>query len=319
MFFKLNIDKKLIKGKKKDLVYSLMDGTCFYFEKKYKEMLELLETGMDEKDLENKYEKTDIKKFKKYVHENKIGQFYEVNSIYSPTMRKDYINIKSESRNRKFRLNSVMIRINNSCNLNCKFCIDKKQISAPCLCFQDDEKIELTCKEVDNIVEQIIKMDACQVKIIGGEPFWDKQKLFGIIDIINKAHLESVIYTNGLLISEEDAQKLSKYNTKIILNILSNAIKYTPDNGTIKVYVGFVYNDAYIKVIDNGIGIPEEDLERIFDRFYRVDKARSRKLGGTGLGLSIAKEIMEKNGGSINIKSKVNEGTEVTIKIPVKK
>ena len=118
-----------------------------------------------------------------------------------------------------------MIRINNSCNLNCKFCIDKKQISAPCLCFQDDEKIELTCKEVDNIVEQIIKMDACQVKIIGGEPFWDKQKLFGIIDIINKAHLESVIYTNGLLISEEDAQKLSKYNTKIILNIFEDGEK----------------------------------------------------------------------------------------------
>lgn len=105
---------------------------------------------------------------------------------------------------------------------------------------------------------------------------------------------------------------------RVVLNILSNAIKYTPDNGTIKVYVGFVYNDAYIKVIDNGIGIPESDLGRIFDRFYRVDKARSRELGGTGLGLSIAKEILNQNKGSIDIKSKVGKGTEVVIKIPTK-
>ena len=106
---------------------------------------------------------------------------------------------------------------------------------------------------------------------------------------------------------------------RVVLNILSNAIKYTPDNGTIKVYVGFVYNDAYIKVIDNGIGIPESDLTRIFERFYRVDKARSRELGGTGLGLSIAKEILDKNKGSIDIKSKVGKGTEVVIRIPAKK
>ena len=106
---------------------------------------------------------------------------------------------------------------------------------------------------------------------------------------------------------------------RVVLNVLSNAIKYTPDKGTIKVYVGFVYNDAYIKVIDNGIGIPEQDLSRIFDRFYRVDKARSRELGGTGLGLSIAKEILDKNKGSIDIKSKVGKGTEVVIRIPTKK
>lgn len=106
---------------------------------------------------------------------------------------------------------------------------------------------------------------------------------------------------------------------RVVLNILSNSIKYTPENGVIKIYVGFVYNDAYIKIIDNGIGIPEEDLNRIFERFYRVDKARSREFGGTGLGLSIAKEILDKNGGSIDIKSKIGEGTEVVIKLPTKK
>ncbi len=105
---------------------------------------------------------------------------------------------------------------------------------------------------------------------------------------------------------------------RVILNILSNSIKYTKENGTIKIYVGFVYNDAYIKVIDNGIGIPEEDLSRIFERFYRVDKARTREMGGTGLGLSIAKEILDENNCSIDIKSKVGEGTEVVIRIPTK-
>ena len=113
--------------------------------------------------------------------------------------------------------------------------------------------------------------------------------------------------------------KADKYGIeRVILNILTNSIKYTPENGNIKIYVGFVYNDAYIKVIDNGIGIPEEDLPRIFERFYRVDKARARELGGTGLGLAIAKEIIEQNKGSIDIKSEFGKGTEVVLRIPVK-
>ena len=106
---------------------------------------------------------------------------------------------------------------------------------------------------------------------------------------------------------------------RVILNILSNSIKYTEPNGNIKIYVGFVYNDAYIKIIDNGIGIPEEDLSRIFERFYRVDKARTRQMGGTGLGLSIAKEILDRNKGSIDIKSEVGKGTEVVIRIQANK
>ena len=105
---------------------------------------------------------------------------------------------------------------------------------------------------------------------------------------------------------------------RVVLNILSNSIKYTNDEGNIKIYVGFVYNDAYIKIIDNGIGIPEEDLKRIFDRFYRVDKARTREMGGTGLGLSIAKEILDRNNGSIDIKSEKGKGTEVVIRVPTK-
>lgn len=105
--------------------------------------------------------------------------------------------------------------------------------------------------------------------------------------------------------------------SRVITNVLSNAIKYTPENGEISIYVGYVYNYAYVKVKDNGIGIPKEDREKVFERFYRVEKARSRDAGGTGLGLAIAKEIMEKHKGSIEINPNVKQGTEVLIRLPV--
>ncbi len=105
---------------------------------------------------------------------------------------------------------------------------------------------------------------------------------------------------------------------RVIINIVSNSIKYTPDGGVITVYVGYVNSNAYFKVVDNGIGIPAKDLDRIFERFYRVDKARSRKAGGTGLGLSIVKEMIEGNNGTIEIKSQVNKGTEVIVTLPTK-
>ena len=104
---------------------------------------------------------------------------------------------------------------------------------------------------------------------------------------------------------------------RAVKNIISNAIKYTPQSGDVKVFVGCLYNEAYIKIEDNGIGIPDSDLPHIFERFYRVDKARSREQGGTGLGLAIAKEIIENHGGSIGMESKVGEYTRVTIKLPI--
>ena len=134
------------------------------------------------------------------------------------------------------------------------------------------------------------------------------------IQIKNKNHTVNCFVTADVPLVYADKDDIER----VVFNIMTNSIKYTPDGGEIKIYVGFVYNDAYIKIFDNGIGIPEEDLSRIFERFYRVDKARTREMGGTGLGLSIAKEILDKNGGSIDIKSKVGEGTEVVIRIPTK-
>ncbi len=104
---------------------------------------------------------------------------------------------------------------------------------------------------------------------------------------------------------------------QVMMNILGNAIKYTPDGGAIRITAGSTEDTVWMEVWDNGIGIPEKDREHIFDRFYRVDKARSRESGGTGLGLSIAREIVERHQGTISIVGHEGPGTTVRLVLPI--
>ena len=121
-------------------------------------------------------------------------------------------------------------------------------------------------------------------------------------------------------LDNEDMQILSNrdYIKQIFLNLVDNAIKYTPDNRNVWIEVKNENNNLVIKVKDNGVGIPKEDIDRIFERFYRVDKARSRDVGGTGLGLAIIKHIVKSLGGYINVKSELGKGSEFTVTIPNK-
>lgn len=109
------------------------------------------------------------------------------------------------------------------------------------------------------------------------------------------------------------------YVKQIILNLVDNAIKYTPENGNVNVKIFADKDDAVIKVSDTGMGIPKEDQARIFERFYRVDKARSREIGGTGLGLAITKHIAMNLGGTISVESELEKGSTFTVRIPMKR
>ncbi|MEA4813764.1 MAG: ATP-binding protein, partial [Oscillospiraceae bacterium] len=106
---------------------------------------------------------------------------------------------------------------------------------------------------------------------------------------------------------------------QVLMNIVANSIKYTPDGGTITVSAGSDASNIWVEVDDNGIGIPDKDRDRIFERFYRVDKARSRESGGTGLGLSIAREIVAQHGGTIGLVDRDGPGTTTRITLPIRR
>jgi two-component system sensor histidine kinase SenX3 len=104
--------------------------------------------------------------------------------------------------------------------------------------------------------------------------------------------------------------------TSMFTNLVDNAVKYTPPGGRVEVTGGFEGSEIVIRVSDTGIGVPEGKLPRIFERFYRVDKARSKETGGTGLGLSIVKHVAENHGGRVTVESTLGEGSTFTVYLP---
>jgi two-component system phosphate regulon sensor histidine kinase PhoR len=144
-----------------------------------------------------------------------------------------------------------------------------------------------------------------------------------IIDIIKSAiQLCSLKAESGNVETEVSCSEDLKMQVnpslieQVIVNLLDNAVKYTPEGGKVLIEALSKNNEVIIKVIDHGCGIPKEHLPRIFERFYRVDKARSRKLGGTGLGLAIVKHICQAHGGYAKVESTIGTGSTFSIHLP---
>ena len=140
-------------------------------------------------------------------------------------------------------------------------------------------------------------------------------------DIYNAVYMEAQKHDHTLTLDlEPDLPEILADRERVLqvmMNIVSNSIKYTPDGGHIDIYAGRRRDRVWMVVDDDGIGIPEEDRSRIFDRFYRVDKARSRQSGGTGLGLSIAKEIMDRHRGHITLMNKEGPGLMIRLELNI--
>ena len=104
---------------------------------------------------------------------------------------------------------------------------------------------------------------------------------------------------------------------QIIFNLAENGVKYNKTDGKLTLRLHRFNDDAVLQVVDTGLGIPNDAVDRVFERFYRVDKARSRQTGGSGLGLSIVKTMVERNDGSISVTSQEQVGTTFTVTFPV--
>ncbi|WP_202081544.1 cell wall metabolism sensor histidine kinase WalK [Caldalkalibacillus salinus] len=182
--------------------------------------------------------------------------------------------------------------------------------------------VQVTHTETDRMIRlvndllQLSKMDA-QEQLGAGQAINVTQLLDEVIDrfsvALSQRRLSADLHLNQKILVEGDRDQM----IQVFDNIISNAIKYSNPEGDIKVYAQDEGETVLLQVIDQGVGIPQEDIKHLFKRFYRVDKARSREMGGTGLGLSIAKDIIEVHGGEIWIDSELGQGTTVFIRLPV--
>lgn len=173
-------------------------------------------------------------------------------------------------------------------------------------------------------------------------------RLLGLIDsILNLAHIEDkngkkafemvnvsqigreIVAQLSIRAKERDldlnikADDVSIYGNRrmiqdLIYNLVDNGLKYNKPKGRVDLLIGRSDNYCIIKVKDTGIGIPEEEQDKVFERFYRVDKSRSKKVGGSGLGLSIVKHIVNYHNGNISLKSELGKGTEIKVRLPIK-
>lgn len=190
--------------------------------------------------------------------------------------------------------------------------------------------LEIINKNTDrliNLVSDLLVLSELESKESFYSPSTGKDfEQINIDEIVNQSvvSLKGKMAEKNLELSLNIEEDLPSYRgnkfllEQMVSNLVDNAIKYTPSNGNISVQTYKTDREIIIEISDTGIGIPKEDLDRIFERFYRIDKTRSRKIGGTGLGLSIVKHIVLLHGGSVEVESELNKGSKFIVKLPYK-
>ncbi|MFD3450541.1 cell wall metabolism sensor histidine kinase WalK [Microbacteriaceae bacterium 4G12] len=169
-----------------------------------------------------------------------------------------------------------------------------------------------------NDLLQLSKMDSSEYYLM--EQWVDFTEFFnGIIDRFEMSKEQNVnfkrAFSKKVRFIKVDEDKI----TQVLYNIISNALKYSPEGGTVTYRLKEKADMLEVSISDQGMGIPKENVDKIFNRFYRVDRARSRQMGGTGLGLAIAKEMIQAHGGSIWAKSEEGKGTTIYLTLPLEK
>ena len=175
-------------------------------------------------------------------------------------------------------------------------------------------EIDRLTKIIDRLL-QLTKLDANKSELdkkVSDVNEMSERIVRSLLPVANDKNITLTLLTKQEVLALIDREKI----WQVIYNITDNAIKYTPEGGIVNLFVFNEDDECRIEVEDNGIGIPDSEINQVFDRFYRVDKARSRESGGTGLGLSIVHDLVQLHGGRVFCESKENQGTKFTVIIP---
>jgi two-component system phosphate regulon sensor histidine kinase PhoR len=184
--------------------------------------------------------------------------------------------------------------------------------------------LDIIIKHTDRltaIVDDLLSLSRIERDAEKGEIALQDRRIAEVLDAVSKACRKRAQLKDIKLEFEADDTIVAQINATLleqaIVNLVDNAVKYSEPDQTVIVRAEKMGEEAVIKVVDEGCGIPRDHLERIFERFYRVDKARSRKVGGTGLGLAIVKHIVSAHGGRITVESSIGKGSTFSIYLPV--
>ncbi|MFW5890922.1 MAG: ATP-binding protein [bacterium] len=178
--------------------------------------------------------------------------------------------------------------------------------------------IELETERLSNLINDMLILSEIETTKGKNGEYKVKKAVEEVVDLLSHLRKEKnvdIIVNHGKndIVIKGDRDRFKQ----MLINLIENGIKYNNKGGYVEVSYKIKEENLILKVIDNGIGIEEKDIDRIFERFYRADKSRNRGTGGTGLGLAIVKHIVKSFYGEIKINSKVNKGTEITIKFPI--